>query len=422
MSAEKWYLRFLILLTFSGLIYIKFINRTVFGIAFLLLVALFFQKCFLKIRYIFMLLIAAFSVIIALMYTNGYIYNFNMPMYYLFWILYAVYVSANTQSFMRNLFEDQKFIISATKLWCIITTICMFIPNCYVTMSDGSRGFVAFAGVDVASGANRLCPVALFVLTMIYICMSCYKKKEMIYYSIPCLYVFFMGGSRTYFAVGCALFVVCLYNFFDKKVYFYLTILPVIMIGFMLVNISAMGTRIEENTWTSNSYGDYWFILTSGRSKFWVTMLTAYKNQPWINKLLGNGFNFTVDTAGHWGHNDFIEIICSHGIIGLCLYLYSFSVIFKITIRKVKLPIIINLLVVFIWLFNAFFNMFYTYIYAAIPYPILLCGVYYEYRSSKKAQSSHILKKVMSPIQTQVRHKSDTSQTQVRHKKGKLLC
>lgn len=58
-----------------------------------------------------------------------------------------------------------------------------------------------------------------------------------------------------------------------------MSIIPIAMIGMSLVSISTMGSRIEGNTWTKDSYGDFWYVLTSGRSVFWVKMLTAFQSE-----------------------------------------------------------------------------------------------------------------------------------------------
>ena len=282
----------------------------------------------------------------------------------------------------ETIIENRVFVMFFTKLWCIVIGICMFLPMCY-RYNDGSRGFVGFTGVEVASGGNRLCPVALLMLTMIYLCVNIYKEKEMMFFSIPCIYTFFMGGSRTYFAVGCALAVLLLYDFFPKKRYFYMSIIPIAMIGMSLVSISTMGSRIEGNTWTKDSYGDFWYVLTSGRSVFWVKMLTAFSNQNLFHKLLGNGHNFTILTGGHWAHNDYIEILCTYGVVGLICYLKAVFNVFNRILHKANVTVIAWVISIFIWAFNAFFNMFYTYLCAELALPFMLLALRYKYINSE---------------------------------------
>lgn len=383
-SVRQTSLRMLLLLAYSGFFYVNFVNQAVFGAAAILCLASDIgigtdnRNWKIGKKEFLFLCMAVLCVGMAFLTTGGSLVNRNMPLYWLFWAIYVVYVTYDVEGFKEAIYADERFITAITKLWNIIVLVCIFIPQCYV-YSGGSRGFVGFTGVDAASGGNRLCPIALLMMTMVYVCMVCYKNKRMFIYSIPCMYVFFMGGSRTYFAVGSALFVVLLYNFFEKKRYFYLTIIPVVLGGYALISVSTMGARIAGNTWTSSSYGDYWYVLTSGRSVFWNKMLTAYMEQDWFHKLFGNGFNFTMETGGHWGHNDFVEILCCYGIVGILMYLGSIRLLFKKVLGVIQMPWIIRILVIFIWLFNAFFNMFYTYLCAAVAFPFLLCGLESEY-------------------------------------------
>ena len=321
-------------------------------------------------------------MVVGLYNTEGRLDNPNVPMYYAFWFIYSLTILNDIDGWKETIIENRVFVMFFTKLWCIVIGICMFLPMCY-RYNDGSRGFVGFTGVEVASGGNRLCPVALLMLTMIYLCVNIYKEKEMMFFSIPCIYTFFMGGSRTYFAVGCALAVLLLYDFFPKKRYFYMSIIPIAMIGMSLVSISTMGSRIEGNTWTKDSYGDFWYVLTSGRSVFWVKMLTAFSNQNLFHKLLGNGHNFTILTGGHWAHNDYIEILCTYGVVGLICYLKAVFNVFNRILHKANVTVIAWVISIFIWAFNAFFNMFYTYLCAELALPFMLLALRYKYINSE---------------------------------------
>lgn len=383
MKSMKIFFRSMILLAFTGLIYVRVINQIVFAAVALLCVVCEYGNMKVKKSTLIATAAVFLCTLIALITTGVSPYNSNMPLYYVFWILYALYFLDNYTRIVSYFMTDQKFVMVSTVIWSALVFAFIFIPACYV-YQDGSRGFVAFTGVDSASGGNRLCPLALFSMTMVYLCMTLYQKKKMIICALPALYVFFMGGSRTYFAVGCALFVVLLYNFFEKKRFFYLLIIPIIVIGYIMVSYSTMGDRISNSTWNSESYGDFWYVLTSGRSVFWKKMLDGYWSQNIIHILVGNGYNFTTDVGSHWGHNDFVEILCSFGILGLGVYLWSIFSLLKTLLHKVKIPILIKILVLFVWGFNAFFNMFYTYICAALAFPILLITVAYEYSSMQE--------------------------------------
>lgn len=376
---KKNILKLVILLAFTGAFYIKLVNQMVFALLAIMCLGYLCKDGKVGKRNFILLSSIFILVILGLYNTNGKLDNPNVPMYYVFWFIYSLTILNDIDGWKEVVIQNKKFVMFFTKLWCIAIGICMFLPMCY-TYKDGARGFVAFTGVEVASGGNRLCPVALLMLTMIYLCINIYEEKKMIFFSIPCIYTFFMGGSRTYFAVGCALAILLLYDFFPKKRYFYMSIIPIILIGLSLVSMSTMGSRIEGNTWTKDSYGDFWYVLTSGRSVFWVKMLTAFSKQNLFHKLLGNGHNFTMQTGGHWAHNDYIEILCTYGIVGLMFYLKSVYNIFKKILYKTNATVIVWVISIFIWAFNAFFNMFYTYLCAELALPFMLLALRYKYK------------------------------------------
>ena len=82
-------------------------------------------------------------------------------------------------------------------------------------------------------------------------------------------------------------------------------------------------------------------------------------------------FNINYAYFGNplWAHNDFIQIFSDYGMIGLIVYLGMFRILFKKTFKDIKISKLAMLMLVTIWVFNAFFNMFYTYFCATLSYP-----------------------------------------------------
>jgi O-antigen ligase len=112
-------------------------------------------------------------------------------------------------------------------------------------------------------------------------------------------------------------------------------------------------------------------------------MLTAFSNQNLFHKLLGNGHNFTILTGGHWAHNDYIEILCTYGVVGLICYLKAVFNVFNRILHKANVTVIAWVISIFIWAFNAFFNMFYTYLCAELALPFMLLALRYKYINSE---------------------------------------
>lgn len=73
-----------------------------------------------------------------------------------------------------------------------------------------------------------------------------------------------------------------------------------------------------------------------------------------------------------WAHNDFINLLMNFGYIGLILYLYVFLDFSLKILKEKEIRGIRKYSYFFIWLFNAMFNMVYTYIIATIAIPFIL--------------------------------------------------
>lgn len=103
---------------------------------------------------------------------------------------------------------------------------------------------------------------------------------------------------------------------------------------------------------------------------------------------MGNGYNFIYDVNEIaiddriWGHNDFINILLTYGYIGVYIYLYTFISMSKHILKKGKVSKIIIYGYYFIWLFNAMFNMVYTYICATFALPYIMYSLI-DYEKSR---------------------------------------
>ena len=146
---------------------------------------------------------------------------------------------------------------------------------------------------------------------------------------------------------------------------------------------SAMADKFTAVTYTSNSYFDFWGTITSGRSIFWKADLEAFCNSGVFHKIFGNGLNlvYKINEKAFggfvWAHNDFIQCLISHGVLGLGLYLYiilsQLSQLKKNPYgKKLYIPIVCCF---FVWFFNAMFNMFYTYFCSVLSLPFLVCAI-----------------------------------------------
>lgn len=300
------------------------------------------------------------------------LYNTNDIFYFAFWIMLVFFVS-NKKEVIDSLIEKSKnYIVGVITVWTILIAVAMVMPSSY------PYSYLYFKPYGLSG--FRSGPTALFILTLILVSIVYFKNKRYIFFSVFPMFVLFMGSSRTYFGVGILLFAIIWYVVCDKTDKFFITAVPIAIVGIIFYQVAGISDKVTETTtWSSDMYFDYWATLTNGRSIFWEADLDAFANTSLIRKLFGNSFNYVYNVNNSaigaliWAHNDFIQVLLTFGLFGVAFYIYSYvhlcrNVLFK---NKTKIPILVFLLFFFVWLVNAFFNMFYTYFCSCISYPFI---------------------------------------------------
>lgn len=349
--------------------YIDSINRLLFG-ATLIVVSLAVLSKFTT-KLLFTGIVTLAELFWALAYSSLPFYNRNDPFYYLFMVLLFFFSSYRKDDIDALILKSKKFIIGTVSVWCLLIAFAMVLPSSYPYHNTyfkpyGLNGF-------------RSAPTALFIMTFILVLMVYFKDKRFFYLSVFPMYVLFMGSSRTYFGVGVLLFAILWYVYCDKADKFFITIIPIAVVGILVYRMSGISIKVENTTYTSDSYFDYWGTVTNGRSIFWKVDLEEFFKTSFIKQLFGSGFNFIYDVniiaigTPIWAHNDFIQMLLTYGYFGLFMYLYTIfshikTVLFK---NKTKIPVVVIVLLVLVWLVNAFFNMFFTYFCSCISFPFI---------------------------------------------------
>ena len=252
-----------------------------------------------------------------------------------------------------------------------------------LSSSWGGSAFYSFSG-----GQHRMdsATIMIFAAILIIYRLENYRKKILFLTIIPSAAVI-LSGARTYLIIlGVILAVFYYYSNIRHTYRFYFTIVPIAIAAvYFVMSTSVMQDRIatmqnESVYFTSVGYNALTGI-TSGRSTFWLIDLQKYWESPILNRILGNGFNFvryvneTYYTTAIWAHNDFINIICCNGIVGLILYFYVYFEMVKSAMpSNMERKVVVFMTVAFhiCCLFNAMFNMLYSYFAAALAIPILL--------------------------------------------------
>ena len=319
------------------------------------------------------ILLLAFVVVycFSLITTDKVADNTNEYFYLLFFMLFSSYTINRYDYIKQYLLTHVLYIKRIVVLWDLCVIVSMFFKSSY-----RNGYFFSFTG-----NVFRSATAAIFILSLILILVN-EKKSNIILAAVP-LFCVFSGGSRTYLAVGLALAFAAYYMAAPSRRFFWMTIIPAaLVVGMIILNSSIMDKINSSLTVGANEfYQDPLIKFTSGRSLFWDADLKAFFAGDTINQLFGYGFNFVYDVnevAIHnriWAHNDYIGILLNYGYIGLLCYVLMFKKMFTACVSQYRFPFWMKLLLIFVWAFNAFFNMFYTYSCACASYPFVLFGV-----------------------------------------------
>lgn len=299
--------------------------------------------------------------------TKGSFTNINLVIYLLFWVLSFSMFSAKMDALRILIAEDLKWIQAVVVIWCILVSVSIPLPGSYYVVKGQGFFFCSFAG-----DSFRLSPTALLVLTLIIVCLKQDFRNRWIYgiLSFVPLFCAFMGYSRTYLGVILLMYVLFLWEFSKTKKRFYALVIAASVVAVFVISISSISSKIDSTS--HGGYLGFWDTLTSGRSSFWAHDMQRYSEFNVINILFGGGFNKIYEINREiginiWAHNDFINLLVTNGIVGLIVYLIPLVfLIRKSYINRIRTPAYIYFLLVTQWLINAFFNMEYTYVCAAI--------------------------------------------------------
>lgn len=381
----KLLLLFPLFTLFQSFFFLDWINKALLMLVIAVQLALQFRNFRIKKKWAVVLGLLIIVHIWALFNTKFPLYNSNMLFYFVFWVLYALYFVDFYEILDGIMYHNLLFIKKIVQIWCLIVAISVFLPISYVRNAAWGNEIYF---VSIAGDTFRLAPTSLMIASLILV-LYCYtKKRTLLLYLIIPVYSFLMCGSRTYLGVGFLVVLAFWYLFCENKRYFYLTLIPIVLIFFYLILYSAAGSKITATTYSTSSFYDKWGTITNGRTIFWKLDIEYFLKENFLKNLFGCGFNFDYEitrryyTSAHWAHNDFISVLLNFGYIGLGIYIYTIWILLRKYLKNIEIPKVILALVILIWFLNAMFNMFYTYTCSMICYPIMLVALrnYYKGR------------------------------------------
>lgn len=318
-------------------------------------------------KYWLLLLVTGGLTIYDIAITHGSFVNFNLVVYLLFWVLLFSMFSAKMDSLKNWVAEDLQWIKAISILWCLLVIVSIPFSNSYYIVEGQGRFFCSFAG-----DSFRLSPTALMVLVLITVCLRLDYRNKWMYgvMSMVPLFCAFMGYSRTYLGVILLMYILFIFEFMRSRTSFYVSIVVGGVVAAFIISVSSISSKI--NSTSHGGYLGFWDTLTSGRSSFWAHDIQQYSQFDIQNLLFGGGFNRIYEInrqigVNIWAHNDFINLLITNGIVGLIIYLLPMIfMVHNSYVRRIRIPRYIYGILLIQWFINAFFNMEYTYVCAAI--------------------------------------------------------
>lgn len=322
-----------------------------------------------KLRTVLLLLVLFVHYVFVLFQTIFPLDNTNLLFYYPFFLVYTFFMTDHFDTIYNWFFKHKKHIEIIIILWSVLVGISIFLPSSYYSDMGGKIFFGSYCG-----SIFRLGPSAVFIQVLVLILQSMHRNSKGIFWMIIPMYSYLMGSSRTYLVIGFCLLVISWYMVCKKKSLFWGTVVPLSLLILWLVTVSAMGDKLEY-TMDETRYGDFWYRISSSRSVIWAECIDAWSQTNIQGKIFGNGLGFTFEMAKHWAHNDYIEILCSFGVLGLVQYCTAMTRLIRKAYNQIRIPFFIKVCIFMTWFFNAFFNMHYVYFCAMLSFPFLLMAV-----------------------------------------------
>lgn len=100
---------------------------------------------------------------------------------------------------------------------------------------------------------------------------------------------------------------------------FVLTVIFLMIMSYFVYNL------FEESEYLQSRLESTLEGYSSGRDGIYAILLDHFTEKAsFIQKLFGNGTDYTVYLCGNWAHNDWLELLTCQGILGISAFVYYF--------------------------------------------------------------------------------------------------
>lgn len=363
--------------SFSSIAVFDMLNKAIIGLMCLVILAYFWNKK--QPRYVYLVLAIA-GLLHALCFLHPLSSREGIATYFTFafWVLFWLYLANNMQSFLSAVYAERLLLKKTLILWTAVTAVSFAFPFCYKVSWGGESYFVSFT-----LSSFEIAPIAVFMLAIdILLYRFDGNKVRALLLSVVPLACVFATGTRTYLVVIVVEFLILLRLMMGNKASFVVVSAIVISVVILIASVTSIGQKFESAMLDTRDTAVFLEVFTNGRSEFWEIDMRAFLSSDFFELMFGHGFSYVYDlnemTIGNrlYAHNDFINILLNFGWVGMLVYFAAFGPI-SILIKK-RLGVGACLLFLFMWFFNAFFNMIYVYVVAVIGMGLLAAALVYE--------------------------------------------
>lgn len=346
------------------------LNRLLIGIYLILIFVLVLMRA--KTKTLLFLLLFFALMFVDLIITGSVPRMLNDLFYFPLWCLNLLFFVLYYNDLKIIIAQFYKCFLVFAILWTFSVVASLAFPASFI-MYNSVRSFVSFAGQT-----HRFSETALLTMVCSTIAFIVTHKKRFLLLLIFPIITIFISGARTYLVVAMLL-PMLIFMRTSKNRFLKIIVLLGGLFGILYAGYYVTSLRIGTTnySWQIANYGTLHFV-TSGRSDFWVIDLNQFfDTSSLFNIFVGRGFNYVYEVneiyynVGIYAHNDYINVLLAHGIIGLLIFVGIFISFVRRVYRYNSIKTIELLIYLAIVLFNAIFNMVYTYTISSLITPII---------------------------------------------------
>lgn len=314
---------------------------------------------FLKVLNVFILMLTAYGVFAMLDPTPLYVEDIIASAYPKYEFLKLVYVSLmpiyGFYYFHRQGMLTEEILRFVSLILLIIVTF-NFIDNQASMLAEAmsERSSRDEFTNNIAYDFLQLLPMAFF-----------WRKRPIVQYLfVAYIFVFIVVGmKRGAIVIGAVCFLWFLYRSikssrgWNRAIVIVLTVAIAIFGFHYVVEFSSTSDYFQQRL-QQTAEGD-----SSGRDMLYGRFWNHFINETSIIKILfGNGAMQTIRIAGNFAHNDWLEILTCHGVVGVFIYILYFIALIKHWLRSKTDNLVYNILgmTIIIMFASTLFSMSYN--------------------------------------------------------------